>query len=290
MLALGDCGWGDVKISFSKMQGCGNDFVVIDSTRQRFEPPPGLLAHLADRRFGVGCDQILVVEAPSADDLDFCYRIFNADGSEVGQCGNGARALARFVVARGLTDRRRLKVRTSTSTLELELLDDLRVRVNMGVPQLEPAQIPLAVAARQLDYPLPAAVDGYTRFGALSMGNPHAVIRVEGLDRTPVDRWGPAVQGCGLFPQGVNVGFMQIVHPGAVSLRVYERGSGETLACGSGACAAVVVGRLWGLLDDRVEVTLRGGRLHIAWAGEGSPVWMTGTAEFAFTGELEWKS
>lgn len=290
MLVHGDRGWGKVKISFTKMQGCGNDFVVIDSTQKRFEPPPGLLPHLADRRFGVGCDQILVVEAPSADDLDFCYRIFNADGSEVGQCGNGARALARYVVARGLTERRRLRVQTSTSTLELEVLDDERVRVNMGPPQLQPAQIPLAVATRQLGYPLPAALGIDARFGAVSMGNPHAVIQVAEIEQAPVEHWGPAVQGCGLFPQGVNVGFMQILHPGAISLRVYERGSGETLACGSGACAAVVVGRLWGLLDDTVQVTLRGGCLDIAWAGEGSPVWMTGTAEFAFTGELEWKS
>jgi len=277
-----------MKLSFTKMQGTGNDFVVIDATARRFEAPPGLLAHLADRRFGVGCDQILVIEAPSTPDVDFDYRIFNADGSEVGQCGNGSRALARYVVERGLTDKRDLRVRTRTATMRLTIEDGHRVRVDMGVPHLDPAEVPLQAAARADRYEVELPGYGRLSFGAVSMGNPHAVLRVDDVEQTPVEVLGPAVQSCGLFPEGVNVGFLQVDGPDRAALRVFERGSGETLACGSGACAAMVVGRLWGLLDAEATLRMRGGDLRLGWAGEGSSVMLAGPAEFVFDGEMEW--
>jgi diaminopimelate epimerase len=279
-----------MKVSFTKMHGAGNDFVVIDATAARFQPDPALLRRLTDRRFGVGCDQVLVVEAPSAPDVDFDYRIFNADGSEVGQCGNGARALAAFVRARGLSNKQRLRVRTQTSVLELEHRDDGRVRVNMGAPRFAPAEIPLNLPQRRARYPLALADGRELEIGAVSMGNPHAVLLVEDVEAAPVATLGPAVQCSGLFPEGVNVGFLQCHSRQALSLRVYERGAGETLACGSGACAAVALAHTWNLVDERVCVALRGGTLDIEWAGGGAPVYMTGPAEFVFTGELEWKS
>jgi diaminopimelate epimerase len=277
-----------MKLPFTKMHGAGNDFVVIDATRAPFRPTPALLHKLTDRRFGVGCDQVLVIEAPSAPDVDFDYRIFNADGSEVGQCGNGSRALARFVREQGLSDKDSIRVRTRTSTLELRQLPDGRVRVNMGVPRLAPAQVPFTGAADAAPlYRL--ELDGESvEFGAVSMGNPHAVLEVADVDTAPVGELGPRLQRHGAFPEQVNVGFLQIQGPGQVRLRVYERGAGETLACGSGACAAVVAGRLWNRLGKKVDVEVRGGMLTIEWAGEGQPVYMTGPAETVFTGELEW--
>lgn len=277
-----------MKLSFTKMHGAGNDFVVIDATRAPFRPTPALLQKLTDRRFGVGCDQVLVIEAPTAPDIDFNYRIFNADGSEVGQCGNGSRALARFVRERGLSDKDSIRVRTSTSTLELRQLPDGRVRVNMGVPRLAPAQVPFTGAAAQAPlYRL--ELDGQPlEFGAVSMGNPHAVLEVPDVDAAPVGELGPRLQRHRAFPEQVNVGFLQIQGRDHVRLRVYERGAGETLACGSGACAAVVAGRLWDRLGEKVDVEVRGGMLTIEWAGEGQPVYMTGPAETVFTGELEW--
>ncbi|PPE74820.1 diaminopimelate epimerase [Solimonas fluminis] len=277
-----------MKLSFTKMHGAGNDFVVIDATRAPFRPTPALLHKLTDRRFGVGCDQVLVIEAPTAPDIDFNYRIFNADGSEVGQCGNGSRALARFVRERGLSDKDSIRVRTSTSTLELRQLPDGRVRVNMGVPRLAPAQVPFTGAAAQAPlYRL--ELDGQPlEFGAVSMGNPHAVLEVPDVDAAPVGELGPRLQRHRAFPEQVNVGFLQIQGRDHVRLRVYERGAGETLACGSGACAAVVAGRLWDRLGEKVDVEVRGGMLTIEWAGEGQPVYMTGPAETVFTGELEW--
>lgn len=276
-----------MKLSFTKMHGTGNDFVVIDATRARFRPTPALLRRLTDRRFGVGCDQVLVVEAPSQADVDFDYRIFNADGSEVGQCGNGSRCLARFVAEQGLSDKPRLRVRTSTSTLELERRADGLVTVNMGAPRFEPRDIPFDAPARLPRYL--REVDGQrVEFGAVSMGNPHLVMEVADVDRAPVESLGPRLEPHASFPQRVNVGFLQIVSRDHVRLRVFERGAGETLACGSGACAAVAVGRVWERLDARVRVEVRGGELIIEWAGEGQPVRMTGPAETVFRGELEW--
>jgi diaminopimelate epimerase len=279
-----------MKLSFTKMHGAGNDFVVIDATRAPFEPTPTLLQRLTDRRFGVGCDQVLVVEAPSTADVDFDYRIFNADGSEVGQCGNGSRALARYVRERGLSDKAAIRVRTRSGVLELRHVRDQLYTVNMGVPRLEPAQIPLQMPSRAMHYALTLADGKTVEFGAASMGNPHAVIRVQDVDAAPVQELGPALQRAAAFPESVNVGFLQIIDRGHVRLRVYERGAGETLACGSGACAAVVVGRLWDALDARVEVAVRGGTLTIEWQGEGQPVQMTGPAETVFQGEIEWPS
>lgn len=272
--------------SFTKMHGLGNDFVVIDATRQPFAPSADDLRRIADRRFGVGCDQILVVEPASAPDVDFDYRIYNADGSESGQCGNGARCLARFVRDTGLSKRDTIRVRTQSSVLVLQLLDDAQVRVDMGAPGFEPADIPMRAARRQTRYR--HELDGaIVEFGALSMGNPHAVIRVDDIDTAPVRTLGPRLQTQAIFAQQVNVGFMQIVDRETIRLRVYERGVGETLACGSGACAAAVIARLWDLVAQAVTVRLPGGSLQIEWNGEGQPVFMTGPASTVFTGKLE---
>ena len=276
-----------MKLSFTKMHGAGNDFVVIDATRRRFQPTPRLLHRLTDRRFGVGCDQVLVVEAPGAPDVDFDYRIFNADGSEVGQCGNGSRCLARFVADEGLSSKPRLRVRTTTSVLELERRDDGHVTVNMGVPRLEPHDIPFAAASRRPTYALEANGER-VEFGACSMGNPHLVMAVPDVDAAPVDVLGPALERHPAFPERVNVGFAHYESTDHLRLRVWERGVGETLACGSGACAAVVVGQLQGRCGPHVTVQVRGGHLVIEWAGEGHPVRMTGPARTVFKGELEW--
>ena len=277
-----------MKLPFTKMHGAGNDFVVIDATHTPFRPSPALLQRLTDRRFGVGCDQVLVVEPASTADVDFDYRIFNADGSEVGQCGNGSRALARFVREHGLTERETIRVRTQTSVLELRHVGGERYCVNMGAPRLAPADIPFTAAARADRYTLTLDGGEAVEIGALSMGNPHAVLLVADVDHAPVAELGQRLQRHPAFPQSVNVGFLQVLDRGAVRLRVYERGAGETLACGSGACAAVVVGRLWGLLDARVDVHVRGGQLTIEWQGDGEPVLMTGPAETVFEGEIEW--
>lgn len=280
-----------MKLQFTKMQGAGNDFVVVDATRTPFRPTPDLLARLADRRFGVGCDQILVVEPAQESGVDFNYRIFNADGSEIGQCGNGSRCLARFIRDQKLSSKDVVRVRTQTSLLDLYLQDDGQVRVNMGVPVLDPAQVPFTGAtARALRYALTPDGSARVEFAAVSMGNPHAVIEVVDVEHEPVERIGRALQADTAFPESVNVGFLQIIDEHQVVLRVYERGAGETLACGSGACAAVVAGRLWGRLSEQVNVRVRGGMLRLEWAGEGQPVWMTGPAETVFTGEIEWQN
>ncbi len=277
-----------MKLQFTKMQGAGNDFVVIDATRTPFEPTPALLQRLTDRRFGVGCDQVLLIEPASAADVDFDYRIFNADGTEVGQCGNGSRALARYVHEHGLSSKDTIRVRTRTSVLELSQVADRQYRVNMGVPRLQPDQIPFSAAAQAERYTLTLNGGERLEMGAVSMGNPHAVIRVADVDAAPVTALGMQLQQHPAFPESVNVGFLQILDPEHVRLRVYERGAGETLACGSGACAAVVVGRLWQELGAQVEVQVRGGRLTIEWGGAGQPVLMTGPAETVFQGEIEW--
>lgn len=275
-----------MKIAFTKMQGLGNDFVVING----YERPVFLTAEqirrIADRRFGVGCDQLLMVEKPQTAAADFRYRIFNADGGEVEQCGNGARCFARFVADQGLTDKTEIPVETAAGLIHLRLERDGQVTVDMGPPRLEPAEIPFQAAARSTAYTLD--VDGrQVQIGAVSMGNPHAVLRVENIDTAPVERFGPLIESHSRFPNRVNVGFMQVLDRGHIRLRVYERGAGETLACGTGACAAAVAGRIQGLLDPDVEVELPGGRLQIHWPGDGSPVMMTGPAETVFTGEIE---
>ena len=276
-------------LNFTKMQGLGNDFVVVDATAQAFRPDAALLERLTDRHFGVGCDQVLVIDPPPAADVDFGYRIYNADGSESGQCLNGSRCVARFVRSRGLSNKARVRVRTQTSVLELEQLDDGRVRVNTGVPRFEPSAIPLTGFAQAPVYSLVLGDDGQIDCGAVSMGNPHAVIQVADVDTARVTEIGLALQTHAAFPQRVNVGFLQIVDAGLARLRVFERGAGETLACGSGACAAMAVGRLWGKLGADVEMRLLGGSLSLQWQGPGSELWMTGPAETVFEGSVEWQ-
>jgi diaminopimelate epimerase len=273
-------------ISFTKMHGLGNDFVVIDAINQQVDLDPQLSQRIADRRFGIGCDQILLVEPPRTAATAFYYRIFNADGGEVEQCGNGARCFARFVIEKGLTAEREIPVGTAAGDIRLYLEADGQVRVNMGVPRLDPADIPFEAAANAVDYALD--VDGRAvTIGAVSMGNPHAVMLVDDVATAALATWGPLIEGHPRFPRRSNVGFMAVRGRDAIDLRVYERGVGETLACGTGACAAVVYGRLRGLLDPRVEVALPGGRLMISWRGNGEPVWMTGPAAIVFEGQFD---
>lgn len=272
-------------LNFSKMHGLGNDFVVIDAMHQSVDLTAQQVRQLADRRHGIGCDQLLLVEASDQPDSQFRYRIFNANGSEVEQCGNGARCFARFVRAKGLTDAARIPVHTGAGRIELIIEDDDRVTVDMGAPRLEPADIPFQATVRAPHYAL--SVDGETYdIGAVSMGNPHAVLEVPHADSAPVARLGPAIESHPRFPNHVNVGFMEVVDRNRIRLRVFERGAGETLACGSGACAAVVAGRVQDLLDETVTVELRGGDLVVSWAGDAQPVLMTGPATFVFEGTI----
>ncbi len=275
-----------MKLAFSKMHGLGNDFVVVDAINQRFDPDPEQCRFIADRHFGIGCDQLLLVERPREAGSDFHYRIFNADGSEVEQCGNGARCFARFVRERGLTDKKVIDVGTRAGLIRLFVEDDGQVRVNMGQPRFDPARIPFEAGAEADSYRL--ELDGQSlEIGAVSMGNPHAVLQVASVDDAPVGRLGPLVENHPRFPNRVNAGFMQVLGRDSIRLRVYERGAGETLACGTGACAAVAVGRRQGRLDERVRVRLPGGELVIHWSGAGQPVWMTGPAARVFDGEIE---
>jgi diaminopimelate epimerase len=274
-----------VKLEFSKMQGLGNDFIVLDGVRQRVELSPAQIRFLADRHFGIGCDQILLVEAPTQPGIDFRYRIFNADGSEVEQCGNGARCFVRFVHEAGLTDKREIRVETRGGIIAPRLEGDGKVTVDMGVPRFLPAEIPFVHDEDVVIYSLDVA-DETLEISVVSMGNPHAVQVVDQVDRAPVGEHGPLIERHERFPQRVNAGFMQVLDRHAIRLRVYERGSGETLACGTGACAAAVTGIRRGLLDSPVRVTTRGGDLDIAWAGPGQPVLMTGPAVTVFTGEI----
>lgn len=274
-----------MKLKFSKMQGLGNDFVVLDGVRQRIDLTPEQLRFLADRHFGVGCDQILLVERPSRPDMDFRYRIFNADGSEVEQCGNGARCFVRFVHDQALTEKRRIKVQTKNALIELALEEDGNVTVNMGEPRFSPAEIPFVSDSEAVIQTLQVG-DEDVGITAVSMGNPHAVQVVADADLAPVALQGPLIENHPRFPQRVNAGFMEIQDRHAIKLRVFERGSGETLACGTGACAAVVAGIRRGLLDSPVKVTTRGGSLEIAWA-EGQPVLMSGPAVTVFTGVIK---
>lgn len=273
-------------LKFTKMHGLGNDFVVIDAINQQVDLDTDQVRHIADRRHGVGCDQLLLVEESLKPDSEFRYRIFNADGGEVEQCGNGARCFARFVRARGLTDAARIPVDTSAGRIELIVQDDDNVTVDMGAPRLDPADIPFEATVRAPRYAI--SVNGETlEIGAVSMGNPHAVLEVPHIDTAPVAKLGPPLEAHPRFPNHVNVGFMEIVDRSRIRLRVFERGAGETLACGSGACAAVVAGHVQGMLDDTVTTELRGGNLVVSWKGDDHPVLMTGPATFVFEGTIE---
>ncbi len=275
-----------MKLEFTKMQGLGNDFVVVNATAAPVKLTPAQLRFIADRHFGVGCDQLLMVEPARSADTDFYYRIFNADGGEVEQCGNGARCFVRYVHGRGLTEKSAIRVGTLAGVIEPRLEADGQVTVDMGVPEFEPAKIPFAVPARQPLYDL--AVDkNIIKINALSMGNPHAVQVVADVDAAPVATEGPLIETHPLFPQRVNAGYLQVIDRTHIRLRVHERGAGETLACGTGACAAVVAGIERGLLDARVTVSTRGGDLVIVWSGAGWPVLMTGPAETVFDGAIE---
>ena len=274
-----------MNLRFTKMHGLGNDFVVFDATQQPVELEPQQLKLIADRHFGIGCDQILLVEPPRSQDTEFYYRIFNADGSEVEQCGNGARCFARFVNEKGLSSKTVLNVGTAKGRITLYLEDNDEVRVNMGVPEFEPAKIPIQADALADSYPLKLENE-ILEFMAVSMGNPHAVLLTDDVEQAPVETLGPQLETHSMFPQRINVGFMHITSRQHINLRVFERGSGETLACGTGACAAVVCGQNRGWLDDEVVVSLPGGELKIQWQGHGQPVWMTGSATFVFEGEI----
>lgn len=275
-----------MNLSFSKMHGLGNDFVVIDAINQSISLDSEMVRHLADRHRGIGCDQILIVEAARSPDSDFFYRIFNADGGEVAQCGNGARCFARYVRDKGLTDQDTIRVETISGFMTLQIESDDQITVNMGIPHLEPEDIPLHRDNRADSYEI--NIDGQAiKFGAVSLGNPHAVIRVEDIHTAPVSTLGPILESHGDFPERANIGFVQVSDPSQLILRVYERGSGETEACGSGACAAMIIARQQGWVDDSVTVKLRGGILRISWKGEGEPVWMTGPATHVFDGEIK---
>jgi len=276
-----------VKLRFTKMHGLGNDFVVIDGISQKVRLSEEKVRKLADRRFGVGCDQVLIVEVPQNPDVDFRYRIYNADGSEVENCGNGARCFARFVSDRKLTGKRNIVVETANGIMTLYIQDNDDVRVDMGSPRLAPAELPFSAEQQAISYPLALANGVSLDIGAVSMGNPHAVVLVDDVNTAPVESQGPEIEAHSRFPQRVNAGFMQIVSRQEINLRVFERGSGETLACGTGACAAVVAGRLRNLLDSNVRVNLPGGSMTIEWQGEGHSVLMSGPAATVFHGQIK---
>jgi diaminopimelate epimerase len=274
------------RLAFTKMEGAGNDFVVLDATREAFALSATQLRRIADRHFGVGCDQILVVERSTRPDADFRYRIFNADGAEVEHCGNGARCFVRFVREHGLTTKRELRVEIMTGIIAPRLEDDGEVSVDMGAPVLDPARVPFVTDRPGLVQTL--ELDGRSlELAVLSMGNPHAIQVVADVERAPVQTEGPRIEHDPRFPRRVNAGYMQIVDRGRIRLRVWERGAGETLACGTGACAAVVAGVARGLLDSPVRVEAHGGALTVSWAGGENPVWMKGPAKTVFEGTME---
>lgn len=275
-----------MRLRFSKMHGLGNDFVVIDGVSQKVRLTTEKIRQLSDRHFGIGCDQILLVEAPEKPDVDFRYRIFNCDGSEVENCGNGARCFAVFVRDRKLTGKKTIRVETAGGIITLRVNDHEEVSVDMGIPRLQPDQIPFVADHQVSSYPLQVD-DQQLHISAVSMGNPHAVLLVDDIDHAPVASLGPKIESHPRFPRKVNAGFMQIVSPAEINLRVFERGVGETLACGTGACAAVVAGRLLGKLDESVRVNLPGGSLRIDWPGEGHPLQMTGPATMVFHGQVK---
>ena len=271
-------------IEFTKMHGLGNDFVVIDALTQQIDLTKEQIIAMADRHFGIGCDQLLLVEKPTSTQAEFRYRIFNADGGEVEQCGNGARCFALFVRQQGLTKTTEIMVETASGLIELKVKGE-QVTVNMGVPDFEPANLPFLAEKAAESYDLMVNGTEYA-IGAVSMGNPHAVMQVDDLDAIDIERLGSAIESHELFPNRVNAGFMQIINRQEIRLRVYERGVGETQACGTGACAAVAVGRQAGLLDETVIVHLSGGKLSIQWPGEGCELLMTGPASSVFDGKI----
>jgi len=270
-------------MQFSKMHGLGNDFMVVDAVTQNVYFSPELIRRLADRHLGVGFDQLLVVEPPYDPELDFHYRIFNADGSEVAQCGNGARCFARFVRLKGLTNKRDIRVSTQTGRMVLSVTDDDLVCVNMGEPNFDPQAVPFRATKEEKTY-IKRAAEHTVLCGVVSMGNPHCVLQVDDVKTAKVELLGPVLEGHERFPERANIGFMQIVSREHIKLRVYERGAGETQACGSGACAAVAVGIQQELLSEEVHVELPGGSLHIRWKGPGSPLFMTGPATHVYDG------
>lgn len=272
-------------MNFTKMQGLGNDFVVIDAINQPITFTQAQVRSLADRRFGIGCDQLLLVEPSRSSNVDFRYRIFNADGSEVQQCGNGARCFARFVRDKGLSDKDEIVVETASGVITLYIEESGMVRVNMGAPNFAPASLPFSMEEESAVYELELA-DATESIGAVSMGNPHAVLQVTDIDSAQVESLGSQIESHPLFPERVNVGFMQVISREHIRLRVYERGAAETLACGTGACAAVAVGHRWGVLGDKVTVSLPGGDLQVDWAGEGEVLWMAGPATTVFEGVI----
>lgn len=277
-------------LRFTKMHGLGNDFMVIDGISQSVQLETAQIQTWADRHFGIGFDQLLLVEAPDDPEVDFRYRIFNSDGGEVEHCGNGARCFARFVRDKGLTHKDRIRVAIQKGIIELQIMPNGQVQVDMGAPVLEPVDIPFVADQQQVTYPL--ALDGsdeQLEITAVSMGNPHGVMVVKNVDTAPVNTLGPLLENHPSFPQRANIGFLQIINRQHARLRVYERGAGETLACGTGACAAMVAGRLRGLLDDQVTMELTGGPLQISWSGQGS-VMMTGPATTVFEGQVHWNS
>ena len=274
-----------MRFKFTKMQGLGNDFVVIDAVNQSVCLSPAQRRLLADRHFGVGCDQILLVEG-AVGDADFRYRIYNADGGEVEQCGNGARCFVRYVHDRGMTQKNEIRVETSGGVISPRLEANGEVSVNMGMPKFEPKQIPFIAEKRAMTYSIDIS-GRQVEISAVSLGNPHAVQLVEDVDGAPVITEGALIENHPSFPKRVNAGYMQVVDRTHIRLRVYERGAGETLACGTGACAAVVIGIERGLLQSTVQVNMRGGDLTVRWEGEDQPVWMTGPAVTVFDGEIE---
>ncbi len=272
-------------VRFTKMHGLGNDFMVLDLVSQRIKVTPKLVKKLGDRHTGIGFDQLLIVEPPTEPDVDFSYRIFNADGSEVENCGNGARCFARFVRDKRLTAKQEIWVQTANGRVLLKLRQDKQVEVNMGAPRLAPAEIPFQADQQAITYAVDVQ-DTTVELSAVSMGNPHGVLLVDDVSTAPVETLGPALEAHPRFPAKANIGFMQVVSRNEIKLRVFERGVGETRACGTGACAAVVAGSLRGLLDMPVKVHLPGGALEISWTGEGEPVIMTGPAMTVFEGQI----
>jgi diaminopimelate epimerase len=274
-----------MRIEFTKMHGLGNDFAVFDAPGT--SPLDGaLIRRLADRHTGIGFDQALLLEAPRRTDAAVFYRIFNADGVEVEQCGNGARCIAALLAARGLAHSGAVIMDSPTGLIRARILEKGRVSVDMGPVRFEPRSLPFDAQAEAERYPLEVA-GGSVEIGAVSIGNPHAVLAVESVEAAAVERLGPAIERHPRFPRRVNAGFMQIVDRSHIRLRVYERGVGETLACGTGACAAVAVGRRWGELDREVHVSVRGGELRVNWNGSGEHIWLTGPAEVSFAGHVE---
>nr|WP_246075863.1 diaminopimelate epimerase [Aliikangiella marina] len=273
-------------MSFAKMHGLGNDFMVVDGVSQQVYFTEGQVRKLADRHRGVGFDQLLLIEPPQQPDVDFHYRIFNADGKEVEQCGNGARCLARFVRTMGLTWKHKIRVSTMRGLMNLQIMRNGLVSVDMGVPQLAPDTIPMRYAQQDIRYSV--NLDGVSyEFGAVSMGNPHCVITVDDVEKAEVDRIGGALTQHNLFPEGANIGFMQKIAHDEVRLRVFERGVGETQACGTGACAAAVVARLQHNMNQKIRVYLPGGHLHIDWPGDGESLKMMGPAELVYQGYID---